>query len=215
MTPEERKSASEAKILSLDIPVSDEIDVLAAEDEIELRSPEEVLQRLVALWSVVASAMIPGNRFFHRYIVSNRMQEWLSDQEMRFLLKENPGEPLRIQFSWQLEALYFISWCAGLVEQLDVPTGPSSLKSIVGLFPTDMSPPDRLKAAIGLRSKAEIMDKVDLIHRLDWGVRNIPATREGGAPAVNAGVIQEWHRAANWMIRNKEQDNWDKVEIGM
>lgn len=215
MNPEERKSASETKIRSLDMPINDELAPLAAEDEIELRSADDVLQRMIALWSVVGSAMIPGNRYFHRYIVANRYQPWLSDREMRFLLKEKPGEPLRIQYSWQLEALYFIGWCAGLIEHIDIPAGPSSLKDIVALFPTDMAPPNRLKDAIKLRSKAEIMDQLDLVYRLDWSARNTPPTNDGIAPAVNAGVIQEWHRAANWMIRHKGQDNWDEIETGV
>lgn len=214
MTPEQRKSASEARIQSLDIPINEALPPRAADSDIQLRSPEEVLQRMIALWSVVGSAMMPGNRHFHRYIVANRYQTWLSEREMRFLLKEKPGESQRIQYSWQLEPLYFIGWCAGLIERIEIPKGPSSLKDIVDLFPKDIAPPDRLKAAIRMRSTAEIMDQVDLVYRLDWGLRNSAPTSGDTPPAVNAGVIQEWHRAANWMIRHKGQDNWDHIEIG-
>jgi hypothetical protein len=214
MTPEQRKAASEARIQSLDLPVNENLRLLAADDEVQLRSPEEVLQRMIALWAVVGSAMIPGNRHFHRYIVGHRFQPWLSTRESRFLLKEDPGEAQRIQYSWQLEPLYFIGWCAGLIEHIGIPQGPSSLKDMVSLFPKDMTPPDRLKAAIRIRSTAEIMDQVDLVYRLDWGVRHVQPAGDDTAPAVNAGVIQEWHRAANWMIRHKGQDDWDHIEIG-
>jgi len=214
MTPEQRKSASEARVQSLDLPINENLRLLAADDEVQLRSPEEVLQRMIALWAVVGSAMIPGNRHFYRYMVGNRYQPWLSTRESRFLLKEDPGEAQRIQYSWQLEPLYFIGWCAGLIEHIEIPKGPSSLKDIVGLFPKDMTPPERLKAAIRLRSTAEIMDQVDLVYRLDWGVRHVQPTGDDTPLAVNAGVIQEWHRAANWMIRHKGQDDWDHVEIG-
>lgn len=214
MSPEQRKSASEARVQSLDLPINENLRLLAADDEVQLRSPEEVLQRMIALWSVVGSAMVPGNRFFHRYIVANRYQPWLSAREMRFLLIEKPGESQRIQYSWQLEPLYFIAWCAGLIERIEIPTGPSSLKDIVGLFPKDIAPPDRLKEAIRIRSTAEIMDQVDLVYRLDWGIRSAAPTGDDTAPAVNAGVIQEWHRAANWMIHHKGQDDWDHIEIG-
>ena len=214
MTPEERKSASEARIRALDIPINENLRLLAADDEVQLRSPEDVLQRMIALWAVVGTAMVPGNRHFHRYIVGNRYQPWLSTRESRFLLKENPGEAQRILYSWQLEPLYFIAWCAGLIEHVGIPQGPSSLKDIVGLFPKDMTPPDRLKDAIRIRPVAEIMDQVDLVYRLDWGVRHVQPTGDGTAPALNAGVLQEWHRAANWMIRHKGQDDWDHIEIG-
>jgi len=42
----------------------------------------------------------------------------LSEQEREFLQSQKPTAQQFIRFSWQLEALYFLAWCAGLVERI-------------------------------------------------------------------------------------------------
>jgi hypothetical protein len=76
------------------------------------------------------------------------------------------------------------------------------------LFPAEMEEPTRLRDAIKLRSKPEILDWSDLLYRLHW------ATRQFGksvSSRVNPGVVQEWHLAVNWLTRYDGEDNWDWV----
>ena len=210
MSPEDRKATSES-ILALGVPINEHLPMIESEDEVELRMPDEVLRRLVALWSVVDKAFLRSESQSPTYIVTHSMQSWLSNVERPFLIDEKPSERDYIHFSWQLEALYFVAWCAGMLECSEVPNDESSVKSILSLFPVGAEQPNRLRAAIRLRDKAEVLDRADLLCRLHWAVRNAKLTGSSPPNDLNGGVVQEWHRAVNWMIRYDSEDNWDQV----
>jgi Domain of unknown function (DUF4272) len=185
--------------------------MIESEREVKLRSADDVLRRLIALWSVVDKTFLGAESRSASYIAAHKMQAWLSDVERTYLLDKKPGERDRMHFSWQLEALCFVAWCAGLLECKEVPDEQSSVKAILALFPVGTERPDRLRAAIRLRSKREVLDRADLLYRLHWAVRNASLTRTSPPNGVEGGVVQEWHRAVNWMIRYDSEGDWDHV----
>lgn len=211
MTPQARKTASERLLRSHGIAVNDDLPLIEAEDEVELRSPEEVLRRLVALWAVVDKAFLGNDSETADYIKAHGLQSWLSPVELEFLCTVEPSARDTIHFSWQLEALFFIAWAAGLLDSGELPTTESSVKSILPLFPSGSELPDRLRAAIRLRSKTEVLDRADLLYRLHWTVRDAHLNAAPEIEGINGGVVQEWHRAVNWMIRYESEDDWDQV----
>jgi hypothetical protein len=211
MNPKNRKAVSESKLRALGVPVNEHLPIIESVEEVELRSPEEVLQRLIALWSVVDKAFLGGESHSTDYIVKNNFLPWLSKVEREFLLNEHPDKRSCIHFSWQLEALFFVAWCAGLLECSEVPTEESSVRPILDLFPVGSEQPDRLRAVIQLRGKSETLDRADLLYRLHWAVRNGKLTGSGELDGIDGGVVQEWHRAVNWMIRYDSEDDWDQV----
>ena len=211
MDPSFRKSASESKLRSFRIPINEHLPLVESDDEISIRSSEEVLHRLVALWAVVGKAMLRDKSESFEYIGRHGLQSWLSERELRFILDSQPSERDYVQFSWRLEALFMVAWCAGLIDASDIPTKESSVESILPFFPNINELPDRLRGRLRIREKAEILDRADLLYRLHWAVRNAQLTGEAGPTGVNGGVVQEWHHAVNWMIRYNGEDNWDHV----
>jgi hypothetical protein len=211
MSPQSRKISSESKLRALRVPINEHLPLIESEEETTLRSVEDVHRRLVALWAVVGKALLGTESRFARYIVEHQMEPWLSNVERQFILDSQPAKRDGIHFSWQLEALFFVAWCAGLVEADEVPTHESSVQSILDLFPQNDEPPDRLQAAIAIRPKSDILDRADLLYRLHWAVRNAQLTGSSGPSEVNGGVVQEWHRAVNWMVCYNEEDDWDQV----
>ncbi len=205
MTPEARKLQSETRLIAAAVPVNPSLPPLAADDDITMRSTDEVLQRLVALWAVVGKAMIGKESGFAAYIVRHKLQAWLSPAERRYILDKRPSARDNVHFSWQLEALYMVAWCAGLLEADEIPASESSIEPIMGLFPLAAELPDRLQAALAIRPKSDIIARADLLHRLHWAVR------DGELAGIDAAVVQEWHRALNWMLRHQGENDWDKV----
>lgn len=51
-----------------------------------------------------------------------------------------------------------------------------------------------------MRSKKEILDKADLVYRMDWAAVDARCHGMTGPAGINHGVIQERHKALNWMI---------------
>jgi Domain of unknown function (DUF4272) len=211
MSPRDRKAVSELKLRALGVPVNEHLPVIEAECDVEVRSQEEVLRRLVALWAVVDKAFLKSESETAVYISSNEMESWLSKLEREFLFDDKPNERDAIHFSWQLEALYFVAWCAGLLECSEVPKVESSVKPILDLFPNGAERPERLRGAIRLRSKREVLDRADILYRLHWAVRNGELNDSGAPDGIDSGVVQEWHRAVNWMTQYDSEDDWDQV----
>ena len=211
MTAEARKAVNEDLLRERGIALNPQLPMIDDDEDVTLRSEEDVWRRLVALWGVVSTAMLRQNTFFKEYFTVEERRSMLSNDEAAFLFDDTPAEEDIIRFSWRLEGLVFLAWCAGLVDELGLPVAPSSAEAILPLYPHDLAEASTLRAAIRLRNKAEILDQADLLYRLHWAVRD--AKLNGGeAPAgINPGVVLEWHHAANWMIRDGDQDDWDAV----
>lgn len=90
---------------------------------------------------------------------------------------------------------------------------PATLDSSLGTSAASTSPAHQAtkKSACHLRPKAEILARADLLYRLHWAVRNAQYPQTAPPVGVNGGVVQEWHRAVNWVIRYNDEDNWDHV----
>jgi hypothetical protein len=211
MTPEERRAASEALLKERGIPLNLDLPLIEADEDVTLRSPEEVLHRLIALWAVVGTSFLKETPDFRNYLVQRKLETWLSPRERAFLLADSRSEDDCIQYTWKLECLYFLAWCARLVECIEIPCNQSNVDSIVRLFPQETEDPVELQQAIRIRSKDEIMAWADLLYRLHWAVRDARLSNRQEPHNVDGSVVKEWHLAVNWMIRYNGQDNWDDV----
>jgi hypothetical protein len=211
MTPSERKDKSEAALRAMGIAVNENLPLIESTEEIQLRTKDELKQRIVALWALAGTAHLPDNDFFRSYLVDNQLTGWLSSREHRYLVEQVRPDKERVHFSWQVESLFFLGWCGGLVREIAIPTSASSVGSFMNLFPHERESLTKLDSALALRSANHILDWSDLLYRLHWAVRE---HRHFGRPLTHQlvpGAVQEWHRAANWMIGYEGEDDWDKV----
>lgn len=211
MTPEERREANEKLLQERGIPINPHLPMIEDADAITLRSEEELWGRLVALWGVVGAAMLRQNAFFKEYFSPLARRILLTADEATFLFDDAPQEEDRIRFSWRLEAMMFLAWCAGLVDDPGMPAAPSSAEAILPLYPHDLGDAVMLRETIRVRPKEEILDWADRLYRLHWAVRDAHLNRREPPPGLNPGVVLEWHHAVNWMTRYGGEDDWDAV----
>jgi hypothetical protein len=211
MTPEARRAATEALLEQHGIPINPELPMIKGGSDVTLRSEEALWHRLVALWGVVGAATLHQNAFLKTYFLAGERRAWLSRDEAAFLFNDTPDEGDAIRFSWRLEALYFLGWCAGLVEDIGLPVHASKVDAILPLFPHDDADATMLRAAMRVRAKDEILDWADRLYRMHWAVRD--AHQHGREPpaGLNPGVVLEWHHAVNWMTGYGGEDDWDSV----
>lgn len=211
MNPEQRKEASELQLHKRGIRINVQLHVIESDEEVTLRDSDALLQRLIALWAVVSAAQARDCSASRAYLAAHQLESCLSAQERIFLLGATPDEAAYLQFAQRQEALYFLAWCAGLTEKIAVPAAASNLKPILKLFPFALEAPDKLTAAISLRSKSLIMDWSDLLYRLHWEVRHTQLTGRPCPASIDAAVIREWHQAVNWICQYEEENDWDQV----
>ncbi len=211
MTPKQRRLKSETVLREHAIPINANLPLIESDEDINLRSVDELFHRIVALWAVAGSAFLRGNDFFLSYMKENDLLDWLSASECEFLLCQQPTKHQLTHASWQLEALYFLAWCGGLIDQIKIPFEESSVGSIMHLFPAGGEDLGRLRAALSLRSVSEVLDWSDMLYCLHWAVRDANLAGLPAPKAVNSDTVMEWHKAVNWMTRYDEEDNWDKI----
>jgi len=216
MTPENRKLTSETLLHKRGIRINLQLPLTESDEEVCLRSVEEVLRRMVALWCVSGAAAdaIQFQRF-RAYVEQHGIAGWLSAAEHDFLLSA-AGYPADDQlrrsfFKQRQESLFFLAWSAGLVKKLDLPGSASSLKAVLALLPQQDEAPARLRAAIKLRAKRDILGWSDLLYRLHWAVRHANLIGKPVPGNLDAGVVLQWHRAVNWMTGYEDEDDWDLV----
>jgi hypothetical protein len=211
MSPEQRKEASELELHKRGIRINVQLHVIESDEEVELRTPEELMQRMLALWAVTAVAAGGDVAHYRSYLDAHGLKACLSAQENAFLFADDTTEELRTQFLQRQEALYFLAWAAGLTDKLAVPTRAANLKQILKLFPHAMEAPERLQAALKPRRKGQVLDWSDLLYRLHWAVRHAHITGRDAPGNLNADAVREWHQAANWLCQYEEENDWDKV----
>ncbi|MEW6763010.1 MAG: DUF4272 domain-containing protein [Pseudomonadota bacterium] len=211
MMPEARREANEKLLQQHGIPINPHLPMIEDAGATTLRTEEELWGRLVALWGVVGTAMLRQNAFFKEYFSPSERRALLSQDEAAFLFDDAPQEEDRIRFSWRLEAMMFLAWCAGLVDDPGMPSAPSSAEAILPLYPHDLGDAVMLREAIRLRPMEEILDWADRLYRLHWAVRDAHLNRREPPPGLNPGVVLEWHHAVNWMTRYGDEDDWDAV----
>lgn len=211
MTPEQRKEASELQLHKRGIRINVQLHVIESDEEVTLRSTDQVFQRLLALWAVVGAAQARDARPYCAFLKAHGLEACLSQQEQAFLAEANPGEASYQSFAQRQESLVFLAWCAGLSDKIAVPSKPSNLKPIMKFFPQALEAPEQLRAAIRLRSKSSMLDWSDLLYRLHWEVRHSQLTGRPCPASINPQAVREWHQAVNWICQYEEQDDWDQV----
>lgn len=214
MTPELRKEASELILHKRGIRINVQLHVIEADEEITLRSKDEIYRRLIALWSVTTVAQTGDSKAILRYLEQHQLLDCLSVQEHAFLLDENSTQALFAQFSHRQHAFIFLAWCAGLIPSIHLLPKPISLSNVLPLLPNLATPneaPTLLFNSIRLQRKDSIMDWSDLLYRLHWAVRHAYLTNKPSPGNINADLVREWHQTVNWICCYDEENNWDLV----
>jgi hypothetical protein len=202
-----RKGLTEAKLAARGIDVPDTLPPLVCEDELTLRTRDEVVERARALLLVAlrAESVASGEPMPVATLLSKMplADDALSAQEQAFLDQEAPSQQDCAQFIWRYESLYLLEWALGLVAELPYPAAPVDAASAVATL-IEMRGPR-------LRSPAEILDALDLHYRLHWHIRQLRLKQKGEAVGVDADVVMERHRTLNWLVRFQHA-GWDEVD---
>ena len=194
-SPEIRKELSELTLHKRGIRLNLQLPTIESEDEIHLRSSHEVMQRMLALADICA---------YPQHLAAGTKPAYSQNEQA--LLDGNADEQstLKLQTASR-HALCFLMWAAGLQSKPGMPDqhcGQPDLNKI---------PRQNDTAAIQLRSKTEILDWADLLYRFHWAVRHAHLQNRPVPGRLDAGAVEAWHRAVNWLICYEDEADWDKV----
>lgn len=213
---ENMKYLFDRKIYVCELPLNDD------DENIKLRSQEDVVRRTIGtlLVSLYSEALLnpednmsvsEARDFIRKVMKDFSIDEWkdvLTKEETEYIEDDNSDESARINFSWHYENLYVLEWLLGL-EEWNYPEDICDVGKMVRNLREFKSVADMCENTV-IRSKKEILDKADLIYRMDWAAVDARIHGMQGPAGLEHGVVQERHKTLNWMICFDDAE-WDDV----
>jgi hypothetical protein len=172
---------------------------------VRIRSAAEIIQRATCLFAVAVAATANNVEPARKILDLWRAGAALSPNERRFLEQKPLPETERVDFSWRFDAAVPLLWALGWQEALPFPSDQVNPNSLEGLFKYGAN-----RSLTHLRYASEILDQDDLIYRMHWALDEQRMGRPVEVANLNADVVQERHRALNWLVRYDNAD-WDDV----
>lgn len=178
----------------------------------QIRSSREVGERALALFAIVGLALRAPRTDVLRWLQDNELWDSLSPRELGFIDNPLPSRKAVIDATWNAEGLIVLLWALRLVEQMPPADEQCDTSIFQELLPpyTDIPVREFVDSA-RLRSEAELISFADECLRLHWEARDAKLRQRAPRLPVDIEIIQERHRAINWVIGCDGGASWDEV----
>lgn len=137
------------------------------------------------------------------------LSDVMSPREYAYVNNQQSTEQEQIAYSWNYEHLYMLEWVLGL-QEWNMPVEICDVAGCVRIL-SQYTSLDDIVANCSPRSKKEILDKADLIYRMDWACVDARVHGLTGPAHMDHGVTQARHKTVNWLIGFENQE-WDNVD---
>lgn len=200
-----------------------ELPVNEDDEAVTLRTEEEIAKRIFGLLAVSlyseailnpAENMSPkkARKFVKKVLKGYGIKEpseMMTREEWGYFNDDQSAEKVQIRYSWCYEHLYALEWAAGL-DEWTKPEAICDVPKSVRLL-AEMGTYEAVLRAVRVRSKKEILDKADLLYRMDWACVDASLYGLPSPAGLNPGVVNARHKTLNWLICFMDAD-WDDVD---
>ena len=127
----------------------------------EMRTPEEVARRALALNAVVALGFGVDRGKVLQWLTDNDLWHDLSPRENGFVDTVVPSKQQLIDAAWQCECLFVLLWALGLIAEMppaDVQCDTGGIQGVIPPF-ADIGVGDFIRSA-RLRDEADLLESV-------------------------------------------------------
>ena len=173
-------------------------DALPLLDEtVVARSVEATIGRVLGMYCAAAVAYGFDRQLAVAWLERHKKAVEVTSAEELFLAT---GQGELEKFKIQIEAMWALCWCAGIVKKLDF-TEPCAKDFITRLpdLKKDDSP-DPFRAKANLRTDEEVVAACDLAYCTHWAVRDAELHGQPMPIRVPSYVITERRHALEWML---------------
>jgi hypothetical protein len=205
---QQRKQRSIQQLQREGVPTIAHLPALEEDENVIIRSKDEVVDRALALFFV--SVRSEGVALSDLKDIDNKfgMTSKLSPWEKIFMTNPTPDQQEMFNANWRYESLWTLFWALGYLENLAYPSAycdvPFMAKTIVE------AGPEAFRQKAQLRSKAAILDQVDLHYRYQWATVNSRINGEALPANLDGSVVHEHRYALNWLYQTCD---WDDVPM--
>ena len=202
-----RKAKSIAAIKGLGLPFTDQLPVVEDDASITPRSAEEIAERALALAIAAAKGESNDQQLVDSLITRFLAKQLFTPNELSFITNHSPTQQQLTDFAWQYECVHVLLWSLGHIEKLQPPNQICDVAADISII-RDLGR-EKLSSTAHPRRLSEILDQADYYYRLHWAVIELRINGKSSDKA-NEEIIDERHKALNWLIRYMGQ-NWDDI----
>lgn len=208
---EARKARTEALLQSKGVNINPGLPHTPNEDDIQLRTKQEVIERAYALMATASKGEGVEQESVEEFVNNNAVNGF-SPKERELFESQRPQEQAIISAMWRYESLNAVLWSLGFVEALSYPDEVSDVFKVVEIMTSH--PRAALEQQAKLRSKAEILDELDKCYRMHWAYVDASTRDEEESSGLNSNVVNERYYTLNWLTRYQDAD-WDDVSTDL
>lgn len=209
-TAEQRKKETEKLLRSLDIPYIDHLPLVEEENEVKVRTAQDIAERILILVYLAYIAEVPDEREnVIDFLKANLLWDKVSPDEKELFQKDELTDQEAVNISWRSEAVWLLLWTINKVDKLDLPIEQVEIPEIVSRLPEFLTDPKEFIETAIVRPTTEILDISDLTYRLHWAARNADLNKRTMLANLNLSIVMERHYAINWVTYYA--DEWDEI----
>ncbi len=184
------------------------LDNLAVDD---LRTAQELGQRIIALYSLAGLANAAAGELLEEWLKSENAWDYLSAPEQGMILNESLTSSELNELSWKQESLYALGWCVGLLDEIPWPSCESDQTNLFGLIPPETPFPEFF-ASLKLRRIEEIAGTLDLYYCLHAVVEHPEIWDDGDTKKqLKIPIIIERRQALEWVC--EKTTPWSAISL--
>lgn len=218
-----RKERSEAYLQKHGVKINPNLPDI---DAAGIKPAEEVLRRALSafLAAQIAVDLAEGNqveesaKFFTGLLVRFGLEHDLTPTEQRLFAYYDPEAPHTVSpeeasdLTWRMEMCMPLFWACGLLKgELPYPDRPSAIEGLVRMI-AGAENLDVLRILTKMRPEEEILDRADLLYRMDWACVDAMIAQEQPSGGLFHDVVMEQHKGINWLIGAYDAEDWDNVK---
>lgn len=219
-----RKERSEAYLQKRGVKINPNLPDI--EPVAKMHTAEEILRRALAAFLAcqIAVDIADGSdaqesaKFFTGLLVRFGLEHDLTPTEQRLFAYYDPEAPRTVSpeeasdLSWRMEMCIPLFWACGLLKgELPYPDRPSEIEGLVRMIAAAENL-EVLQILTKLRPEEEILDRADLIYRMDWACVDAMLKKEQPTGGLLHDVVMEQHKGLNWIIGAYDAEDWDNVK---
>ena len=185
-------------------------------DDLVMKSPREVAERVLALIVVVRTVHNPDGTM--SWMRTHSLERYLSANEARFVAQDDPSHESQVEFSWRAEAVVSLLWAlSGLAEMPKMDQEFSVFES--EMIGEAIENPETFLSTAKLRPAEELNEMEQFLYHQHWRVRDyqlFPKRQrdplsDGEQPIeeLNPEIVYERRYGMSWLVGWGR--DWDNV----
>lgn len=204
----ELKEKTESLLLKEGVTVNEHLPKIEEISELSFASVGNIRKRAVALSYILARAFGAPIDMVQKSINEFQLENVFLPQEFEFINRTSPSKEDEQQYQLGVEALWELAWVLGLIPKVS----HSSLcgNNLVHLIPKPGEDPSEFLASAQMRSHEAIHEEADLLYRIHWASREANLTGRPEPTGVPEYVIEQRHKAINWVCNGEVP--WNEVD---